>query len=45
MTPLVLTRSHGSETIAVVEDDEMVCDLACAILRDHGYNVISAGSA
>jgi PAS domain S-box-containing protein len=45
MTPLVLTRSHGSETIAVVEDDEMVCHLACAILRDHGYNVISAGSA
>ena len=31
---------HGSETVAVVEDDEMVRRLACAVLRQRGYRVM-----
>jgi PAS domain S-box-containing protein len=32
----------GSETILVIEDEEMVRSLACRGLRDHGYTVIEA---
>jgi two-component system, cell cycle sensor histidine kinase and response regulator CckA len=33
---------RGSETILVVEDEESVRDLACRILQDRGYTVLSA---
>ena len=36
---------HGSETILLTEDDEQVRELACAILRKHGYHVIEAPTA
>ncbi len=32
----------GSETILVIEDEEIVRNLACRGLRDHGYTVIEA---
>jgi nitrogen-specific signal transduction histidine kinase len=32
----------GSETILVIEDEEMVRNLACRGLREHGYSVIEA---
>ena len=32
----------GSETILVIEDEDIVRNLACRGLRDHGYNVIEA---
>ncbi len=32
----------GKETILVVEDNEDVMHLACAVLEDYGYNVMSA---
>jgi len=33
---------RGSETILVVEDNEMVRTLACEILKRHGYTVVEA---
>ncbi len=33
----------GMETIVVVEDNAMVRELACTVLREHGYHVIEAG--
>ncbi len=44
-TPMGLTGNHGTEMVVVVEDDTTVRNLACAILREHGYRVFSAGSA
>ena len=38
-------RTQGHETILVVEDEEMVLELACETLRAEGYNVLKAGSA
>jgi len=37
--PLTL---RGSETILLTEDDEQVRELACTVLRKHGYHVIDA---
>lgn len=34
---------QGSETILVVEDEEMVRALICRILEQHGYKVLAAG--
>ena len=39
-----ITRISTEETIMVVEDNRMVRELASAILREHGYTVISAAS-
>ena len=36
---------RGSETILVVEDEEVVRDLICAVLTESGYDVLSAGGA
>lgn len=48
--PLDLTRtphapvekSDNYETILVVEDEEIVRELVCEVLEDHGYNVLCA---
>jgi two-component system, cell cycle sensor histidine kinase and response regulator CckA len=36
------TPEGGSETILVIEDEDVVRHLACRGLRDHGYSVIEA---
>ena len=41
MGALAPTRG-GSETILVVEDEEMLRDLICSILQSHGYPIIIA---
>jgi PAS domain S-box-containing protein len=38
------TVQGGRETILVVEDEMPVRELVCAILRNHGYNVLQAES-
>ncbi|MHB8488569.1 MAG: hybrid sensor histidine kinase/response regulator [Candidatus Dormibacteria bacterium] len=35
-------RSHGGETILVVEDEDLVLDVARRILTRHGYRVLAA---
>lgn len=37
-----LPNLDGSETVMVVEDEEIVRDLVCLMLRSHGYKVLSA---
>ena len=39
-----MPRSHGNETIFVVEDEETVRQCVVAILKKHGYTVITAGN-
>jgi two-component system, cell cycle sensor histidine kinase and response regulator CckA len=34
----------GSETILLVDDEDGVRQLVCAVLRSHGYNVLEAGN-
>jgi two-component system cell cycle sensor histidine kinase/response regulator CckA len=34
--------TRGSETILVIEDEDIVRNLACRGLRDHGYSVVEA---
>ncbi len=40
----VLQETRGRETVLVVEDDDMVRDLAVSVLEDQGYSVLSATS-
>jgi len=40
--PMVVRPLGGTETILVVEDEPVVSDLACDILKTHGYNVLKA---
>ncbi len=37
---VVESDSHGTETILLVEDEDVVRDLACAVLQSWGYTVI-----
>jgi PAS domain S-box-containing protein len=37
-------RFHGTETILLVEDEEIVRNLVCEILTSNGYNVLEASS-
>jgi PAS domain S-box-containing protein len=32
----------GAETVLVVEDERMLLEFVCSILKEHGYNVLSA---
>ena len=43
-TAATLQPKGGSETILVVEDEEVLREMATSILRDSGYQVLSAGS-
>jgi two-component system cell cycle sensor histidine kinase/response regulator CckA len=38
----IAAPAGGSETILVIEDEEVVRNLACRGLKDHGYNVVEA---
>jgi CheY-like chemotaxis protein len=42
--PAAVGSSVGTETILLVEDEEVVRDLVCEILRESGYVVLSAPS-
>ena len=39
------SQTHGHETILVVEDEDMVRDLVCSILKRMGYHVLDAHNA
>ncbi len=40
----VQTAAHGSETILVVDDEEVVRGFVCNCLRENGYNVLDASN-
>jgi CheY-like chemotaxis protein len=42
--PVAVTSSAGTETILLVEDEAVVRDLVCEILRETGYVVLPATS-
>lgn len=42
--PLSVRPRNGSETVLLTEDDEQVRNLACTILRKHGYKVLEAAT-
>jgi two-component system cell cycle sensor histidine kinase/response regulator CckA len=42
--PAPAPPASGSETILIIEDEEIVRNLACRGLRDHGYTVIEASN-
>ena len=44
LTPLGATSTNGSETILLVEDEAVVRDLVCEILRESGYAILCAPS-
>jgi len=35
---------HGTETVLIVEDDKMLLDMETTMLKQSGYNVLSAGT-
>ena len=43
-TEPVTASGRGSETVLVIEDENVVRKLACRGLRDHGYNVVEAAN-
>ena len=43
IAPQPAQRSATAEMILVVEDEEIVRDLVCEVLRGHGYRVLGAG--
>ncbi len=38
-------RKHGNEKVMVVEDNEMVRNLTCSVLKEYGYKVLAAETA
>ena len=40
--PRAMNRRHGGETVLVVEDEDLVLDVATRILSRHGYHVLGA---
>jgi PAS domain S-box-containing protein len=42
VVPAAASEPGGSETILLVEDNEMVRALTCEVLREHGYTVLEA---
>jgi DNA-binding response OmpR family regulator len=40
----VAVEAHSGETVLVVEDEPTILDLACRVLRGHGYTVLRATS-
>ncbi len=42
--PPLAARARGSETVLVVEDEEMVRNLTCRMLRSRGFSVLEAAN-
>ncbi len=43
--PIEQDLSEHNERILIVEDEDVVRDFACKVLRDRGYNMLDVGSA